>query len=341
MTDPIAHASIDDYLGPGATRFFGEGYRRIAERLTDMSWDLERRTLRATAGVVFPFDWSVKQTTNPIAPHLSTIDAVVFAAQLADAGLTASLGLTAQQRRTMWLRRVDIRAGSTPDEQGLEAFPVDAKFSAPVDEPDSALGQVSTVVCHVGHMTVRCVVEHGRSDNDPMPTGPLPEGLLGAAERRPYGTGYQTHRQSITAMAVEVTGAVPRASATVVTSAEGSSGDEGMEGAYQPATSMVDAFVVALQMGQVLLYELDGLTRAASSTLWMRRTVLEVNAPQRPLGQHELVGAILDDAMVVESRGSTWRSADIVAESGGVRVRCSVTHKIPAASPARQPVQVG
>lgn len=332
MADLTVHASIDDYLGPAPTRFFGNGYRRIGQRLSDLFWDPERGTLLATAGVVYPRDWSVKQTTTPIAPHLSTIDALVFAAQLAEAGLTARHGLLPLRRQTMWLRRVEIRAGSAPKEDGLAGFPVSADVKDAVDATGSLLGHHSVVVCRIAHMTVRCTVEHpALAAGGQLPAGPLPADLFGDAARRPYGTGYLTHRQSITNLVADRTEALPRASATVVTSAgEGDPPGEGLEGAYQPGMSLVDAFVIALQMGQVLLYELDGLTRADSSTLWMRRTVLEAASPVRPVGEPTLVETVLDDAQVVESRGATWRSADIVSDCGGIRLRCSVTHRLPA-----------
>ena len=327
MTDVMSRVgiAIDDLLGAAEKRFFGSGYRRIGQRVSELSWDPERRTLRATAGVLYPSDWSVKEAGAP-APHLSTIDALVFGARLSEAALTAAHGLTSEQRRGMWLRRVEIRAGGAPDEQGLEAFPVSAELRGTEVAPLSALDQVSLVVCRVGRMTVRCTVEH-RPGGGP-PAGD--DGLLGPSEQRPYGDGYQAHHQRIGDVLLNVSAPAPEVSATVsLACGPEAVGTQGLEGAYQPGTTLVDAFVVALQLGQVLLYELDRVPRAGSGTLWMRRTVLEAASPYRAAAQDAPANAVLENAAVVETQGSHWRNADIVAEYGGVRVLCSVTHRLP------------
>lgn len=148
MTDLMSplqlSSSIDDLLGPSESRFFGSGYRRVGQRLNAAvlgrgAPDAERR-----GSVLYPVDWSVKQQAAKLAPHLSTIDALLFAAQLAEAALTARHGLTAEQRRSAWLRKVEIRAYATPQEQGLTSFPVSAELRESPVAPQDAAALVSS-----------------------------------------------------------------------------------------------------------------------------------------------------------------------------------------------------
>ena len=60
--------------------------------------------------------------------------------------------------------------------------------------------------------------------------------------------------------------------------------DGGLEAAYWPSATLVDALVLTGQLGQVLLYAAAGLDRDQADTLWMRRMTFEVVGPVRPTG---------------------------------------------------------
>jgi hypothetical protein len=281
----MRYESIDDCLGPGATRFFGSGYRRVRYRLDDT---VNRDGgVRGEAGVIYPADWSRKAGKGDLRPHLSTIDALILGAELADA-------LVAGPR---WLRRVDIKAGTAPYEAGLDRFPVTASRRPTEGAPGRP---VSTVDCRIGNMDVRCEIEHGR--------GPV------RAERPLYGHDYRDQRQAIEAVAVDVERL--RADALV--------------GLESPLVSMVDSFVVALQLGQALLYALDGIPRSASNTLWMRQTTIHSDAPQPVATGPIAARASLHHSGVLPAHGGRWRTATIVGDCLGVRTRCAVAHELPA-----------
>src|SRR3954447_1017177 len=118
--------SIDDYLGPSTGRFFGNGYRRVRYRDRSVAHDAAAGTpTRARVGIEYPIDWSVKARSTPLRPHLSTIDALVLAANVAECHLGRIHTLSVEQRRRAWLRRVTIRAAATPFESGLDELPVE------------------------------------------------------------------------------------------------------------------------------------------------------------------------------------------------------------------------
>lgn len=96
---------------------------------------------------------------------------------------------------------------------------------------------------------------------------------------------------------------------------------------------MIDAFVTALQLAQVMLYDLDGMRRQDSNTLWMRQTTLTASRPDRP-AEGIAVTTRLDDPGLLRMGGGTWRTLDVVAELGGIQVRSAVAHRLPEGHPA-------
>jgi hypothetical protein len=280
--------SIDDCLGPGATRFFASGYRRVRYCGADAVTGECGGRLRGEVAAVYPADWS-KKAGEGLRPHLSTIDALILGTGIADVHVTG--------RR--WLRRVDVKAGPTPYEKDLERIPVEAS-RRPTTPVLAARGRpVSIFDCRVGNMDVRCEVEHG--------TGPAP------SERPLYGQDYRTQRQAIESLRVDL--ASLQADAVVTLDSA--------------SVSMVDSFVVSLQLGQVLLYELDRLERAASNTLWMRQTTIRSDAPQVAASGAFTATASLAHSKMLPARGGTWRTATILGDCNGVRTRCAVAHQLP------------
>ncbi|MEV8524866.1 AvrD family protein [Streptomyces sp. NPDC052000] len=331
MTSATAFlASIDDSLGPAQRRFFGDGHRRVDYRFGDVvvaPGPPGSGTITATASVICPPDWSKKGDTDQ-RPHLSTIDALVIGARLGELFLTRRHGLSERERAAMWVRRIEIRAGNAPDEENLEALSAEARLRTTREDEADPSAALSVLECTVGGMRVRCDIVHpaGRlceSGHATYDTGlaDLPAGV--------YGEGFKHRRQPITEVTVDLERQRADATVTVVPVPGAHRSAVGLEGAYQPSVSFVDAFVVALQMGQALLYGLDNVERARSNTLWMRRTVLECEGPDRPAADPFAVTTELTDSTLLDVRGALWRTADITSTCAGIRVMCSVTHEIP------------
>lgn len=294
--EPVSLTSVDAYLGPGATRFFGAGHQRVQYEFLDLAIEPDG-TVRGHACVSYPTGWSTK-ATGPLRPHLSTIDALILGADLAEAALRGTNG----DAWTGWLRRVDIRAGAAPYEEGLDRVAVGASIVSTAGDGDGD-APVSVVECAVANMVVRCEVEHGLAGRTDLPL---------------YG-GYRGRRQLIEDVTVDVARERADASVTIL-----ASGDQ-----VAPVITLVDSFVVALQMGQVLLYELDGVERAHSNTLWMRNTTITCRTPHPPIDQRIAVTTSLTASRLLKGRGATWRSATVEADVNGVHARCSVAHELP------------
>jgi hypothetical protein len=312
--------SIDDHLGPCAGRYFGEGFKRVGHRLTGI--EVRRADVRAVAAVTYPADWSRKAAGSP-PPHLSTVDALVLAVQLAEIHLTHTYGLGLEQRRGMWLRSFEMRASATPQED-LHEFGVRAVLVR-------RHGSVSTYECAIGAIGVSCDVEHASSPRF-VAEGAYAgaDDILGPPAGRYYGDGYKA--RALRLGDVRVAPGADLVQATIALSAPDRCADDGFAGAHQPSVSPLDAFLALAQLAQVLAYRLDGLDRGESHTLWMRRVALESAAPRQPIGD-PFVGAVaLRRTRRVSYRGDVWRTLDMAGGFLGITARASMAHRLPVLS---------
>jgi hypothetical protein len=308
--DMIHLPTIDDYLGDAADRFFGDGYRQVHNSLRNIEFDHDGG-LRATAAVVVAGRWSTK-AAGAVTPHLSTIDAIVIAARLATLHVRRTWQLGDDWVSALHLSMMDIRAGTAPLEDGLGAVPVGATLRDSHPDVTSRYGRTSTFECRVGPMVVRCVVDHANR-------------RAATQDRASSTVRHTTRRLAVTDVFVRP--AEHRGIAVVTPSRT-----LAPQPVYAPWTPMVEAFVATMQMGQVLLYELDGIQRADSDTMWMRRTVL---AAEQPLPYDEEpfpVDASLSAALLVHSGDSSWRTSTVRSDCHGVRVRCDLTHRLSSGS---------
>jgi hypothetical protein len=334
--------SIDDYLGPGETRFFSRGYQRAEYSvygITVAPGGVDEPGVTARTDLRYPADWSKKKDGVDLRPHLSTIDALVLGVQLAELHLTHAFGLGDAERAAMRLRKVVLRAGTEPQEDltGIELAATPTRFE---EDQEAAGGHVSTYDCVVGGLRVRCEIEHPVVRRATVSTGfqSLPQ-ALGPAGPRFYGEGFKLRRHSIDDVGVDV--AELRATARIrFAPVPGSPAPTwGIGGADQPSVSLVDCFVVNLQLAQVLMYELDSLTRESSNTLWMMQTVLRFPRTAQPLpadGAPALEArTAITGKRLLPLRGATWRSVDLQGHLGGIDMRCTFAHELPADTAAR------
>lgn len=318
-------ASIDDYLGPGETRFFSRGYQRAEYRVREVAvTPAQTPQVQGRMDVGYPADWSRKAGVDQ-RPHLSTVDALVLGVQLAELHLAHTFGLTEPERAVARLRKVVLRAGGAPQEN-LVGIQLSARL---VESADVPAGLVSIYDCRVGSLRARCEIEHpvGAAVESSATYGSFD--ALGPG--RFYGDGFKTRRHHIRDVRVDTDASIARAH--VHFTPETTPGMRGIDGELQPAVTFVDAFVVSLQLVQVLLYELDSLTRADSNTLWMMQTILEAPAsvslfPDRP----DLAlpaEAALTGKRLLHLRDGIWRSVDISSSLAGIGIRCSFAHELP------------
>lgn len=320
--------SIDDYLGPSARRFFGSGYRRVNYTVSNVTLT-ERETgpagMTAVIGIRYPVDWSSK-ATGDLRPHLSTIDVLILAVRAAEFLTSRAHGHDARQRTGTWVRRVDIKAPSAPVEDHLDEVVVTAKPLRGAPDEDGLVA--STFDCRIATMRARVELMH--EPGTPRPGGD-PHTAFGAGYPGLYGTGFQQQWQAVRDVMLDVRAQRAEGVVTVGSPTGHPALRGGPESADGPVVSLVDAFAVALQLGQVLLYETDRTTRGRSNTLWMRHTTITAGAPPTRRAEASFpTFATLEDSSLLRTGDHIWRAATVVGDSLGVRTRCAVTHRLPA-----------
>ncbi|MFI9024659.1 AvrD family protein [Streptomyces sp. NPDC053560] len=324
---------VDDLLGPGEGRFFGAGFRRIRHTLTALTADAPAPgtgTLRATVGLHYPGDWSSKPGQEALRPHLSSVDALVIGVQLCEVLLAHAYGLGAEERRVTWLRGFEMRSGANPQEE-LADFAVSAELvsTEPVADPLSRAA-VSTLRCRVGSIKVRYEIAHPPGDHR-TGTATYTDAVeaLGPAEHRFYGERYKRRLHRIEDIATAAGTPALTALVAVRDEAAGTVADPGLGGAFPQAVSMVDSTIVLAQMAQVLLYELDGIGRAESDTLWMRRIHMTAQSPLQPMLHPFVAATSIVRHKTLPMGGDTWRTADFAGDVQGIHAEYALAHRLP------------
>lgn len=329
----MRYDSIDDYLGPGDTRFFASGYRRAShyiDAIVSTPADSVEPGVKTNVTVEYPSDWSKKTGEMDITPHLSSVDMIVLATQMSEIHLTHAYGLDESTRRNIRLLRVTLKAGTTPQEalNKISATAVLRETKAASNEDGV---YVSVYDCEVGVMQARCEIQH------PIATRSATEGHFGSTEEilgppasRYYGEGFKFNRQFIEDVRVDMDTLDAEAAVRIEPVRGDQKPEEGVEGRYQPSVSMIDCFVVSLQLAQVMIYELDSVNRRDSNTLWMLNTDLRAEKAHRPYDTGPLLArTTIEDKHLLSLNGSTWRNVDVVGDFGGIHLQCSFAHALP------------
>ncbi|WP_410570387.1 AvrD family protein [Amycolatopsis sp. cmx-4-61] len=327
---PRRFASIDDQLGPHSQRYFGSGFKRVTHRITGAHLDPSTDLLRARAHLNYPTDWSAKTAGKQLTPHLSTLDAAVVAVQLAELHLNTAFELGDQQRRALWIRRLSIKAGATPQEQ-LDDVALSVRRTS--TERNAATG-VSRMEGRVGALATVCEVVHdrdlriARQTSDAIDT----DEILGDPARRYFGQGFQQRNYDLRDVVIaddhSAVSATTRVSGDVIH-------PDGLSGKFQPAITFVDGLIVLAQLAQSLLYALDDIDRTASNTLWMRRVEISGPPPHQRLGAPFRSSTSVSRTALVDFAGGRWRTSDWRAQFSGLTFSYRLAHDIPAPRDAR------
>ncbi len=321
----IELASIDDYLGPAQQRFFGSGYRRSTYRLhpgTHGDTDLA-----ATVDISYPTDWSRKKAGSDLRPHLSTVDVMILGIRSAEALLVGVVGLTPDQTQAAQIQKLTVRAGSRPEES-LTGLPLRALLKKSVPVPEAGGRKVdSNIIVQVGVMRATVVLRHEAPANPGA--GVIDYALLGEDPDRHWGTGYRHDEQQLTAVRADTDTLTAHATVMLHHSA-----DCGIRASHAPRrATFIDAFVSLLQLGQVLMYELDQIDRAHSETLWMQQLTLRAvhSVTDTVPGRQTSVDADLGIAnhQLLTLPTGNWRNLDFQGEAGGVEMSATFAHRIP------------
>lgn len=294
----ISVPCIDELLGPADTRFFGSGYRRVRHvigpsRPLDPAWT----RAEATAKVHYPADWSSKAEGTPL-PHLSTLDGIMFAAILAARVCRARAVASGRDVPQLTLNSLFIRAGSRPTEE-LGEVPVSVELLDKEQEPDTA-----TYAARVAGMKAKVSL---------TPDHTIADQAVPGVDRA--GTGYRENTHLIKNVRLDA----DRVTADVAVSRHG----------RPAAAGLLDGVVVLAQISQALMYQLDGIDRSLSNTLWMRHVDATVTRPSAPLQDGAwTAGAAIEKAKALRLERQYWRVTSMRGFMAGIDFSYSLAHRL-------------
>ncbi|MEV4615218.1 AvrD family protein [Kitasatospora sp. NPDC049258] len=327
-------SSIDDFLGPADRRFFGLGLKGVRHAIAPLSVgapDGARRGVAGLAELSHPGEWSRQTSGMPFAPHIDCLDALALTVQLCEAYLLHTYGLDPAQRGRMWLRRYEFRA-SAEERLTPGGFPVRASLIETVPAPRSLGGYVSTFECRLATVRTWCTVEHELTAirSAPAVFGSAHEALGPGAERF-HDEGYRRRSQRITEVTVRLPENRVEAAVSVEPDEDAGLRPADLGGAYHPSLSAIDCLAVQAQLGQVLLYQMDGAAKIDGGTLRIRRVVLSAQTPYQPLAGPFRAFAETHRSRLLTWGGGTWRTTRLVGHCQGIQASLSLAHELPAA----------
>jgi len=316
---------IDDYLGPSAYRYFGSGHRRVAQHISSLAWTpgSPRKEAQGSAEIIYPALWSSKGANSTHSAHLSTIDALALSLRMVETFLASGLGLTAEQISRAWLSRYKMRPGSRPHTD-LRHVPLRI-VQCEIRTSDKSPGWTSTEFgCVVGGIKVHCYVEHETAAVRSIDAAAL------SLTKAPYHCGgYRFRTQEITDVALAAAEGSIIATVDVRDTPETSAGTGELGSAYQPALTMLDATVVYAQLGQVLMYSLDELSRGDTDTLWMRAVDMASSGPDSTVVEPMSCESSVIRSSVLHFAGGQWRVSAMRGSMANTTVTYSLGHRLP------------
>ncbi|MBY0039522.1 hypothetical protein H7U08_23725 [Bacillus cereus] len=327
LATDLRYKDIDDILGSREQRFFGSGFKKVNHQIYDI--EVSEKCVVATADISYPTDWSKKSEDTDLKPHLSTIDATVLSLQLNEVYITQKFGITEAQRRKIWLKRIVLKAGTTPQED-LNKLIISTQHIKTKNVSDSLGTNVSIFESQIGSMQIRCEIEHDieKECNEGAKFDSIDQ-ILGLHSKRYYGDMYKNPQQIMEDVQFDFQNQKVTSLVNVTHINESPFKVEGMEAAYYPSFSIIDCMITVAQMAQALIYKVDDIDRSNSNTLWMRKVIIENKNPYQPY-EPFVASTYISKSNLLKLKGSMWRTTEMFGEYKNYSLHYYLAHELPS-----------
>lgn len=318
------YPSINDILGPSENRFFSSGYRRSECRITDLilcaSGEREY-CFEAIASISYPKDWSIKEHSMDMRPHLSTIDMLTLSIKMIETYLMGCFDQSSTDVNRISFRELSIHAGNKPQEN-LDNIPITVKLRCSEPTKDDPSRCISTYECHAGYLRAVCQVEYscGKTKSGIFKYCSI-NNISDDIRSSYYDRGYKEQMHIISDVKLDIENMIATSNVEIVVNRKQ------RYDSWPETVSYIDAFVICSQLAQSLLYSLDNVTRDETSTLWMIRTHFSetLQCAEKTLKAK----AIISSSLIIELNGNRWRNAEVVGTLGNKIVKITFAHALP------------
>ncbi|ENV48739.1 hypothetical protein P255_02737 [Acinetobacter brisouii CIP 110357] len=291
---------VDEFLGDKKTRYFGAGYLNSNHAIYDFSSESDDQNIlkfSCFGRVVLPQTWSIKGNGSQ-KPHLSTIDIIELSLLTFDHLIQTVYSNLPKISYKSLIYKMIIRAGKSPVESDFDQINIHGSMDK-IDQETKALNlDISNMRIEIQYSSDFNKIDYSAPTVDLKTPLDINDVMINVNEMK--------------------------ASALVTN-------NQLMKEKMEPwSTSCL--FSVGLQLGQVLLYQLDSISRSESNTLWMKKTEIFFLSDKPNLDHSHPIFTRLDNVRRYKTSDGDWRKADIYSIFGNTKIICSVTHKLPLTS---------
>lgn len=303
--------NIDDLLGASHQRYFEAGYKQVKHNIEDIHIDPNSNNFDAFVRIDYPSSWSKKKTSKELTPHLSTIDVFVIAAQMCDVFMNHCYDFSEGASKQAWLRALTVKAAKE-SVLDLSHIPLSGQLVKSVKTDTSLNGYISEFELSLGGFSLNLEVDHSPLDsqcsNAPITFSSLNE-MLGSDRATFYGEQYANITNHIYLDQIASTEIIGHICIEKMAAYNPCSG---LGAAYSGCHNPLNLMICAAQISQVLVYQIDQLSRENTKNLWMRS--IKVFCPH-PLikGGGFPIKVETKKTRLINKGGESWRMAELKA----------------------------
>lgn len=300
---------IDEILGLGEKRYFGAGYKQVKHDLCNIHIDPESKRFNAEVSIHYPSNWSNKETSKELKPHLSTIDAYIISSQLVEAFISYCKILTKSEIKNSWIRKLSIKSGKNSIND-LHDIPLEGILEGTQGAINSLNGSISTFKIIIAGFSISLELDHPpikKITNFDVGYFNSIDHILNYRETSYYGGQYKNLHHDI--IINNSNKQLLRADINIIKSPEYFTHDN-LGAKFSDFYNPLDILISCAQLCQVLMYKIDELDRKNTKNLWMRS--ITVYCPKPLLKEGDLpVTVSVDKSKRFKKSGSEWRMADL------------------------------
>lgn len=283
------YQSIDEFLGARESRYFGCGYVNTRQVISDFALVKKEDVLDLSGrGSVLLPEVWSAKGESRQTPHLSSIDAIEFA--LSCLSRVFRQVFPEDEFSLDLVEKMEVVAGKEPVEESLDAISLHGSIRQ---------AGPGAYVLEMGISSMRVCLAFSR-------------------EKRRGHLVVGQEKQAIVITELMLNQGVLNASAIVSPERKNTA----------ESWALSSCFAAGLQLGQVLLYKLDNLSRETSNTLWMRRLSIDISPGIPALEMPQPIYARLKNVKRLRMAHQDWRCATISSFMCNTRIDCDVAHKI-------------
>lgn len=326
MKSPV---HIDKILGSSQKRYFGNGYKQVKHDISNINIDPKTHKFTADISIQYPGDWSKKETSKELQPHLSTIDAYILSSQMVEAYLCFCQLLSEDDRKQSWIRKLSIKAGKSPVND-LSRIAMKGEFEETKTTKDSLNGYISNFRLVLAGFTIQLELDHGPTRTILSSDAGFFQSIYDVLEHTQssyYGFQYKNLQHEIF---ITQANAEKLDSEIIINKESDFLVSNNLGATHASFYNPLDILISCAQLCQILMYQIDDLDRSNTKNLWMRSITVYCPKPLIKEGRFPVTVSV-DKSKLLEKGESEWRFADISAKTpldDECYLEASVAHEV-------------